>query len=121
MPATLKIVYTINPALDLADHDDCTIAEVMHDEYGTTIVESLLSTLNNLLQEGVTSPDLCRIVFDRPNHTMSIERTFTTLAMAESRKTWIESDIPVSTATFTRTVLEINDNTTVTEAGAFTI
>ena len=121
MPATLKIVYTINPALDLSDHDDFTAGDLMHTEYGNSITESLVSSLNQLVQEGVTAHEQARIVLDRPARTFTIERPFTTLAAADARKTWIESNIPGTTATFTRSLLEVNDNTSVANPGVFTI
>ena len=121
MPAILKVVYSINPALDLTEHDDFTIVDLMHTEYGTGVAESLVTSINQLIQQGVTDQEQCHIEFNRPARTFTIDRPFTTLAAAADRKTWIEANIPASTANFTRSVLETTDNATVANPGTFTI
>lgn len=121
MPATLKIVYSINPALDLSEHDDFTITDLMHTEYGPTVMEALVTTINQLIQQGITDQDQSRIEFNRAARTFSIERPFTTLAAADDRKAWIEANLPASTTNFTRAVLQTADNTTVANPGTFTI
>lgn len=121
MPATLKIVYSINPALDLSEHDDFTIMDLMHTEYGPAAAESLVTTINQLIQQGVTAQEQCRIEFNRSARTFTVDRPFTTLSAAEERKSWIEANLPATTTNFTRTVLETADNTTVDNPGTFTV
>ena len=114
MPAILKIVYNLNPSMDLSTHDDFTLAKLMHEEFGDSVMQSINSSMEDLVRQGLTETDKMRAVVDPAAKTFLIEREFTTAATAEGRKTWIESNTAASIGSFTRGSLTVTDNATLT-------
>lgn len=112
MPAILKLSYNFNPALDISDYDDVTAIDLIHSEFGPDTMRSIVTSMDDLVNQGHTQWENVRIVLDRPAHTFSIERQFTTAALAEQRKTWIESNVPSSTTDVTRGPMIVTDNAT---------
>jgi hypothetical protein len=115
------MVHTINPSVDLSQHDDVTISELWHSDLGNTLTQTMHDGLEALIASGATSWEAMRIVLDRTTRTVTMDRQYTTLEQANDRLAWLEANIPGTTTNFTRTNLSSIDNTSITEPGAFVI
>lgn len=109
MPAVLKVTYSINPAVDLTNADESVAMSMLHEEFGPTAKTALINTITQLMQSGVTSYGLS--VLDKDTRKLIFERQYTSAAAAEDRKSWLQTNLPSSTANFTVDSIDVVDNT----------
>lgn len=111
MPAILKIVYNVAPTVDMSSVDPVgDVVNVMQQDLTESVSNSLAQQIEQAVTNGHTQWESSQNTLDRGNKTMTIERQFTTLEAANAHKTWIESNVPASTANFTLTSITVTDN-----------
>ena len=108
MPAVLKTTQSIGPAIDLTNADESTVLSLIHTEYGLSVKNAISSSIDQLVEDGVTSWAQCSL--DRDARTFVIERQFVSADEANKRISWVHDNVPASTTNFTRVSLEVIDN-----------